>query len=130
VDEFDKKHEVVQHLMDMLKGHAVGEVEGGMHKPTAVVVAHGMPGHDPMCKGEAMCSGGVAKMSDGGMAASDDEPEREHLPAPTDGPSDDAPDMTELHAPMAPVKSHDTDVEDEDDENNQSFMGLMKKVKK
>lgn len=108
-DGFDKKREVVQHLLGMLKGNAVNEMESS-NKPKM--------GHKADCM-DKMCSGGCAmKMSDGGMAMSSDEPENvmaSELPA-EGGASHESPAMGEM--------------EEEDEDNHQSsFMGLMKRKK-
>jgi hypothetical protein len=54
MDPFEKKHEMVQKLLSMLKNHAVGEVESGLKKPEGEGDMHGvqvekvevLPGHE------------------------------------------------------------------------------------
>jgi hypothetical protein len=42
MDSFEKKHEMIQQLLSMLKSHAVNEVEGGLKKPEGEGDMHGI----------------------------------------------------------------------------------------
>ena len=115
--------------MGMLKGNAVNEVESNRPKMGMVDLGkeHGAEATAVPCSHE-MCMGGACKMSDGGMVANDGVDE---LSAPDSlHPEPESAELSgsesaELHpAPKG-------EIENEDEENNQSsFMGLMKKVKK
>lgn len=189
MDEFDKKRDVVKSLMSMLHSNANDEMSKHLGaKPDAIIIAHGEPGHDPMCKGgcagynqggtvedptpqnvgspspnnqdgtyhadsssqtyrnpqEGYSKGGMVDltknqslmqptsmdrmMSDGGMAMASDQPEDEMKSdlVPQMGGEHEGPSMGEGD----PAKVHETSIEDEDEENNQSaFHGLLKRKK-
>src|SRR6266850_861406 len=54
MDSFEEKHKMVQQLLDMLKSHAVDEVDSGLKKPEGEGDMHGLqiekvevlPGHE------------------------------------------------------------------------------------
>jgi hypothetical protein len=98
-DMFDKKREMIQQLMAMLKKGSADEVMGSMHKPEAAA---------PM----------ETKMADGGMALASDEPE---MVMPSDLPEEPG---AEHPAPMM----GEIEDEDEEN-NSSSFSSFLKRKK-
>lgn len=118
MDEFDKKRDVVKHLLGVLKGHAVSEVEGGLK--------HSEPSMEKVSKSPS------EKMSEGGMAG-----EPLSLSNPDANGQDglhhsDKPEAggSQLGAePNNQDGTHHADSEEDEESNQSSFHHLMKRKK-
>lgn len=133
MDEFDKKREVVKHLMDMLRTNAVSEVDGPP-KTASVEKISVSPESEKMLHPEAemhddkspdemyaLTGHEMPGMADGGMAEATDEPMRamvDSIPEVSDGGNDGVPDKPE------------TPIEEQDEDNNSSAFGAFMKRKK
>jgi hypothetical protein len=133
MDEFDSKRGMIKHLIDMLKKSAADEVS-----PDAVAIKKVTL--TPLPKENVAEKPGekASKMSDGGMAAVSDEPERE---MPSDLPSEEAsnPALENLPGPVEDEDAEKSEIQaeknemamDEDEDNNSSaFDAFIRKRKK
>lgn len=134
MDEFAEKRGMVKMLLDMLKRSASGEVSDGMPKPEEgkgleIEKVSVIPHKD-----------GMEKMSDGGMAADSDQPERMIDIPPQDGDgSGSAEAVKDLPGPIADEDAEAEDSQnmsnarlmDDDQDNNQSaFNAFLPRKKK
>jgi len=120
MDAFEKKHEVVQQLLDLLKSNAVGEVEKGLHPKGVEVEKVSVIPHTHT---ESVSPEEASKLAEGGVVEEEDKNALEALPGPVE---DEDAEKDAIQS------EHNEEIMDEDEDNNQSAFGafLKRKLKK